>query len=220
MGADGLRFQGIPPQAFEFYASLAANNSRPWWAEHKGEYERFVKEPLTALFTELSDEFGEGHLYRPYRDTRFSKDKTPLKDHQGGLVAIEDSVGYYLQVSAAGVMVAGGWYAPQGRQIERYRNAVDGPRGPELQRILAGLPRAFAIEGQPLKTRPRGFDADHPRIDLLRNRALTVARTHPAADWQGTRKGLTTIRSDWRAMRPLLEWLADNVGPGADPADG
>jgi uncharacterized protein (TIGR02453 family) len=220
MDAQGLRFDGIPPEAFEFYASLAVNNSRPWWAEHKVQYERFVKEPLTALLNELSGEFGDGHLYRPYRDTRFSKDKTPLKDHQGALVAIEDSVGYYLQVSATGVMVAGGWYAPQGRQIERYRNAVDGPRGPELERILAGLPRAFAIEGQPLKTRPRGFDADHPRIDLLRNRALTAARTHPPAAWLGTRKALTTVRADWRAMRPLLEWLADNVGPGADPADG
>lgn len=220
MGTDAVRFEGIPPQAFEFYASLAANNSRPWWVEHKGEYGRFVKDPLTALLAELAGEFGEGHLYRPYRDTRFSKDKTPLKDHQGALVAIEDSVGYYLQVSAAGVMVAGGWYAPQGRQVERYRNAVDGPRGPELQRILAGLPKAFAIEGQPLKTRPRGFDADHPRIDLLRNRALTVARVYPPGGSLSTRRALTTIRSDWRAMRPLLEWLADNVGPGTNPADG
>ena len=129
------RFTGFPAEAFEFYETLAAHNTRAWWADHKGDYERVVKAPLVALLAELEPEFGAGHVYRPYRDTRFSKDKAPLKDHQGAVVMLEDAVAYYVQISATGLMVAGGWYAPVGEQVHRYREAVDGPRGrdPELR---------------------------------------------------------------------------------------
>jgi len=217
MASAARRFEGIPAEAFAFYAELATHNSRAWWGDHRADYERLVREPMLALLCELEEEFGAGHLYRPYRDTRFSKDKAPLKDHQGAVVNIEDSVGYYVQVSATGLMVAGGWYAPQGAQVERYRRAVDGPRGGELERILAKVGRGFDVDGQPVKTRPRGYEAGHPRIDLLRNRALTVARRYSDEPWLGTRTALTKVRGDWRAMRPLLEWLADNVGPGLEP---
>lgn len=133
---------------------------------------------------------------------------------------LEDAVAYYVQVSASGVMVAGGWYAPQGQQMHRFREAVDGPRGAELEGLLRPLRRRFEIDGRPLKTKPKGYEADNPRIELLRFRALTVARTYAPGTDVGTRKAFTAIRADWRAMRPLLEWLADNVGPGSDPADG
>lgn len=213
-------FEGIPAEAFDFYDALADNNTRPWWNEHKAEYTQFVREPLTELLDELSAEFGTPHLFRPYRDARFSKDKTPIKDHQGGTVELEDAIAYYVQVSGAGLMVAGGWYSPQGEQIARYRQAVDDPLGAELERILKTVRRRFEVEGNPVKTRPRGYDADNPRIDLLRNRMLTVARSYPVEPWLGTRKVFTTVRADWRAMRPLLEWLADNVGPASDPGRG
>ena len=114
-------------------------------------------------------------------------------------------------------MVAGGWYAPGGDQLRRYREAVDGPAGVELERILRTLPRAFVIEGNQLATRPRGVDPDHPRLDLLRTRRLTAARTYPVEPWLNTRKAFTTVRRDWRSIRPLLEWLADRVGSMEDP---
>jgi uncharacterized protein (TIGR02453 family) len=214
------RFEGFPAEAFDFYDALAANNTRPWWNEHKADYQRFVRDPLVALLDELRGEFGDAHIFRPYRDSRFSKDKTPIKDHQGGVVQVEDAIAYYVQVSANGLMVAGGWYAPEGDQIARYRASVDGPAGAELERVLKGLGRRFEIDGRPLKTRPRGYELDHPRIDLLRNRALTVSRTYPMTPALGTRKALTTVRTDWRAMRPLIEWLADYVGPATDPGRG
>lgn len=212
-------FTGFPAEAFEFYDALAANNSREWWQEHKGEYESAVRGPLTDLVADLEPEFGAARLFRPHRDTRFSKDKTPIKDHQGAVVNLEDAVGYYVQVSAQGLMVAGGWYAPQGQQVARYREAVAGPRGAELERLVRTAQRRFHVDGQPLKTRPKGYDADHPRIDLLRYRALTVSRHYPVAPELAGRKAFTMVRGDWRAMRPLLEWLADNVGPGAAPGD-
>jgi uncharacterized protein (TIGR02453 family) len=217
MTGASTRFEGFPAEAFDFYEALSANNTRPWWNEHKPEYLRFVREPLVALLAELRDEFGDAHLFRPYRDARFSKDKTPIKDHQGGVVQVEDAIAYYVQLSARGLMVAGGWYAPQGEQISRYRTSVDGPPGAELERIVKSMKRTWEVDGQPVKTRPRGVPADHPRLDLLRNRALTVARHYPVEPWLGTRKALTTVRSGWRAMRPMVEWLADYVGPAADP---
>lgn len=210
-------FTGIPEGAFTFYERLEANNTRAWWAEHKGEYERDVRAPLAALLAELEDEFGPASMFRPYRDTRFSKDKTPLKTAQGGVVSIEDAVGYYVQVSAAGLMVGGGWYAPQGQQVHRFRAAVDGPRGAELELLVGGLARHWQVEGNPLATRPRGYDPDHPRIALLRMRQLTVLRSYEPQQWMATRKALSRVRADWRAIEPLMEWLADNVGPGTDP---
>lgn len=213
-------FTGFPAEAFEFYEALADHNTRPWWQEHKAEYERAVKAPMLALLAELADEFGEGKLFRPYQDTRFSKDKRPIKDHQGGVVATEDAMGYYVQVSASGLMVAGGWYDAQGQQLARFRDAAAGPAGAELARMLGPLRRRFTVEGNELATRPRGIDPDHPRIELLRMRRVTVARTYPVGPELGTRTALTRVRADWRAMRPLIEWLADYVGPATDPSDG
>jgi uncharacterized protein (TIGR02453 family) len=217
MAGSATRFEGFPAEAFDFYEALAANNTRPWWNEHKADYVRFVRDPLAALLAELREEFGDSHLFRPYRDARFSKDKTPIKDSQGGVVQVEDAIAYYVQVSASGLMVAGGWYAPQGEQIARYRMSVDGPAGAELERIVASMKRTWEVDGKPVKTRPRGIAADHPRIDLLRNRALTVARHYPVEPRLGTRRALTTVRSGWRSMRPMIEWLADYVGPATDP---
>ncbi|MBK9740706.1 MAG: DUF2461 domain-containing protein [Actinobacteria bacterium] len=215
------KFEGFPLAAFDFYDALADNNTRPWWNEHKADYTRFVREPLVDLLDELRAEFGDDpHVFRPYRDARFSKDKTPIKDSQGGYIPVEDAIAYYAQVSASGLMVGGGWYAPEGQQVARYRESVDGPIGAELERILAALAKRFEIDGRPLKTRPKGYELDHPRIDLLRNRMLIVSRSYPVEPWVSTRKAFTTVRADWRAIRPLIEWLADNVGPAAPPDRG
>jgi uncharacterized protein (TIGR02453 family) len=220
MATSAARFEGFPAEGFDFYDALADNNTKVWWNEHKAEYTTYVREPLVALLDELRDEFGEPHIFRPYRDARFSKDKTPLKDHQGGFIAVEDGMGYYVQVSAAGLMIAGGWYTSEGQQIARYRKSVEGPAGAELERILAGMARTWEIDGRPVKTRPRGYEADHPRIELLRNRAMTVSRKLPFSPALGTRKALTTVRSGWRGMRPMVEWLADYVGPATEPGQG
>jgi uncharacterized protein (TIGR02453 family) len=212
-------FEGIPVEAFEFYETLAVHNTRAWWQEHKGDYERLVKGPLVALLDELTDEFGEPHVFRPYRDTRFSKDKTPIKDHQGGFVPIEDAVGYYVQIAAGGLMVAGGWYAPAGPQVGRFRAAVEAGHAAHVRSLIATLRKqGWEVDGNPLKTRPRGVDPDHPDLDLLRFRSLTASRSYPVEAWLGTRKTLTTVRNGWRQLQPLTEWLADHVGPAVDPA--
>ena len=212
-------FSGIPAEAFDFYAELAANNTRAWWLEHKADYERYVRGPLTALLAGLADEFGAAHLFRPYRDTRFSKDQPPLKEHQGGFVGAEDAIGYYVEISAAGVLVAGGWYAAQGQQTARYRAAVAEGNAAHLRGLIAALrAQDWAVDGKPLKTRPRGIAADHPDLDLLRFRVLTSARKYDVQPWMGTAEAAGRVRADWRQLRPLVDWLADHVGPATDPA--
>lgn len=210
-------FLGIPAEAFAFYQALTTHNTRDWWAAHKAEYEQCVREPMLALLGELEVEFGSGHLFRPHRDTRFAKDKTPYKEHQGAVVEVEDAMGYYMQISASGLTVGGGWYSAHGQQMSRYRNAVESPVVAELERILKVLGRTFVIDGDPVKTRPRGVDADHPKLELMRMRKVTAMRQYSPDDWVKTPKTLGAIRKDWRALRPLVELLADQVGPAQEP---
>ncbi|MHB1164662.1 MAG: DUF2461 domain-containing protein [Candidatus Nanopelagicales bacterium] len=212
------RFAGFPAEGFELYEALAGNNTRAWWGERKADYQRHVREPMEALLGELAEEFGGWRMFRPYRDTRFSKDKEPIKDHQGGVVDVEDAMGYYVQVSASGLMVGGGWYDAQGAQLARFRESVAGPAGAGLAAMLPALRRRFTVDGRQMKTRPRGYDEDHPRIELLRCRGLVATRTYAAGPSLGTRATLSKVRADWRALRPAIEWLADFVGPAFDPS--
>lgn len=215
-----MTFTGFPSAAFEFYEQLTAHNTKAWWAEHRSTYDACVKAPMTALLSELEGEFGEGKVYRPYRDTRFSKDKAPLKDHQGAVVMIEDAVGYYIQVSAAGLLVGGGLYAPAPVQLTRLRGAIDSPAVAILEEQLASLRRsrpAWDIDGSPLKTRPKGYAANHPRLELLRMTRLILTRSYGDPKAVESRKALDTVRRDWRAITPLMEWLADHAGPAEDP---
>ena len=114
-------FTGIPVAALDFYEDLEADNSKSFWTEHKHVYEQSVRAPLEALAAELADEFGEAKLFRPYRDVRFSKDKTPYKTQQGAWFG-ESSL--YVAVSAAGLFVAGGYWDTASDQVERMRRAV------------------------------------------------------------------------------------------------
>jgi len=86
-----------------------------------------------------------------------------------------------------------------------------------LERLIKALGRRLTIDGDPVKTRPRGVDADHPRLELMRFRRFTMMREYEGEPWIGTRKLLTHVRADWRAIRPVMEWLADQVGPAEEP---
>lgn len=212
-------FSGIPVAAVDFYEDLALHNTREWWQENRHIYDLNVRAPITELMLSLAAEFGEAKVYRPYRDARFSKDRTPLKDHQGAVIQVEDAVAYYFQVGASGVMVAGGWYAPLGRQLERYRQAVSGPLSAELRNLMKKLGKTFELDGRPMKTQPRGVDPDHPNLDLLRFKALTASRHYCDPDIYSVASFEKVVRKDFRALTPVIDWLADVVGPGVDPGD-
>lgn len=215
------RFTGIPAEAFDFYDGLVADPTKAYWEEHKQAYLDDVRGPLTALGAELSDEFGPVRLFRPYRDVRFSKDKTPYKDHQGMFAECGDGLGWYVQVSATGLMIAGGWYSSTPEQVARYREAVAQDAYAErLTQLTADLVASgMSVDGSRLATRPRGVPADHPHLDLLRFRSLYAERRWEPSAWMGTRRAVTRVRDQWRLLTPLLEWFAGVVGPG-DTAAG
>lgn len=205
---------GIPAEAFEFYDHLAVDNSREFWNAHKAEYERNVREPLRELAEALAPDFGAPHLYRPYRDMRFSRDKTPIKDHQGCLLEGPNGLGWYLQISSAGLMAAGGWYQSTPVQVKRFREALAEQGGKELRAALKVATKGgFTIDGDQLKTRPRGVAEDDPDLDLYRHRTMHATRHWEPEAWMETKRIERTLRTSLEKLRPMIEVLSGMVGP-------
>ncbi len=209
-----MTFAGFPEQALDFYEGLEADNSKAYWTDHKPVYDDAVRAPLQVLLDALAPEFGVAKVFRPYRDVRFSKDKTPYKTHAAAAVGDDVQGGLYLQLSAAGLLVAGGAHGLTTDQARRLRAAVaDDLPGPALVGLLDDLQGAgFAVEGERLKRVPKEH-ADAPRQELLTLKTLFATRTHAPAPWMHTPRVLDVVREDWRAVGPLNDWLARHVGP-------
>ncbi|HET6561961.1 MAG TPA: DUF2461 domain-containing protein [Marmoricola sp.] len=204
-----MEFTGFPVAALDFYDDLELDNTRSFWAAHKGVWEESVRDPMVALTAALTAEFGPAKVFRPYRDVRYAKDKTPYKDHQGAFVAAGPATGWYVEVGAPGVRVGAGFYHAEPDRLAAIRTAVADPvSGAELERILRALERrGWSRNGDRLKTTPRGYAADHPRIELLRHRDLAMGRSYGFDELIHTPELLTRIRKDWRAARPFVEWV-------------
>jgi uncharacterized protein (TIGR02453 family) len=214
-----VSFEGFPDEGLVFYEGLEADNTKTYWTRHKADYDRHVKAPMQALLEELAPEFGTAKLFRPYRDVRFSNDKTPYKTHVGAVVHPEGrgAGAWYVQVSADGLMVSGGCWRLESDQVDRYRRAVsDDLQGPrlhaEVDRLAAG---SWSIEGQRLTRVPAGYSVDAGRLDLLRHKSLHATRRWDPADWLHDRRALEQVRTAWRDLDKLNAWFADNVGATA-----
>ena len=211
-----MTFQGFPDEGLAFYEGLEADNSKTYWTLHRPVYEDCVRAPMQALLDELAGEFGSPKLFRPYRDVRFSNDKTPYKTHQGAVVnpAGRGAGAWYVQVSADGLMVAGGCWRLESDQVARYRRAVtDDLQGRRLADEVARLTsRGWTVGGDRLTRLPRGFDVDDDRTELLRHRSLHVAKEFEPEPWLHERAALDRVREAWRDVVTLNAWLADNVG--------
>lgn len=210
-----MTFKGFPMAAFDFYDELEHNNTREWWAAHKSVYHDAVETPLRELADLLADEFGEAKLFRPYRDVRFSNDKSPIKTAQGMVVAPEDGRSVYLHIAADGLFVAGGWYQPTKEQLEIWRHAADTQAlAASFDRKLAAVRRSgFDLMEGGLKTAPRGWPRDHPRIDMLRRTNLAVARQYEPEPWLHTAKCADHVRQGWRVVRDWGTWLCELPPP-------
>ena len=211
-----MTFTGFPDEGLVFYEGLEADNTKTFWTAHRSEYESFVRAPMLALLEEVSGEFGTAKVFRPYRDVRFSHDKTPYKTHQGAVVTPEGrgAGSWYVQISADGLMVAGGSWRLESDQVARYRRAVADPvQGVRLEGEVERLRAAgWDIDGDRLVRVPAGYSADDDRIELLKHKALHASRRWTPEDWLQTPEVLDRVRTSWRDLATLNAWLADNVG--------
>jgi uncharacterized protein (TIGR02453 family) len=213
-----MPFRGWPEEAVEFYEGLEADNSKTYWQLHKETYERAVLAPMEELLNELEPEFGEGRIFRPYRDIRFSPDKSPYKTH----IAAVAGDGY-VQLSARGLGAGSGMWEMASDQLERYRGAVDAERTGNALVGIVDEARAAGLEitgHSMLKTAPRGYPKDHPRIELLRCKGLVAWKEWPVGPWLSTRRVKGRVVEFFERSRPLNDWLRKHVGPTALPTDG
>jgi uncharacterized protein (TIGR02453 family) len=206
---------GFPDEAFRFYEGLIAYNSRTYWQANKPIFEQAVKAPMLALLDELA-EYGPYHVFRPHKDVRFAKDKTPYKDHIGAYGESQGGTGFYVQFSATGMIAGSGYYQMAGDQLDRYRAALDADAvGAEIVAITDGL-RAAGLRltaMSELKTSPRGYARDHPRIDLLRLKGLVATRQWTPAKWMQTKAVVGRVREAWEVAAAMNAWLDAHVGP-------
>lgn len=210
-----MAFQGWPDEAIEFYEGLEADNSKIYWVEHKAIYDRSVKSPMEELLSELTDEFGAGKIFRPFRDVRFSADKAPYKTNCAARIGGTAGMAGYVSFDAEGLTVGSGLFMPEAAQLHRYRAAVDDDiKGSELVKIVENLRKAGyeATSRDALKSAPKGFPKDHPRIELLRYKGIVMMKSWSAQAWLGTAEAKKRVVTALRAAVPLNEWLARHVG--------
>jgi uncharacterized protein (TIGR02453 family) len=206
-------FRGWPPEALEFLRELEANNDRDWFKANRARYDEHVVAPTRELAAELAD-LGRPHLFRPWNDTRFHH-APPIKEHVGLAIGYEGAGGFYVELSLDGLLVAAGLHRPSPDQVARFRAAVDDSRkASALTRALRRATGAGLVLNEPDLVRgPTGYPADHPRMDLLRRRRLTVARRYDLRVWLHRPEAGRRIREGLEAAGPLVRWIREHVGP-------
>jgi uncharacterized protein (TIGR02453 family) len=212
-------FRGFPPGALEFLRELEDNNERDWFKANRRRYDELLVAPARELGEELEAAgFGRPHLFRPWNDTRFHPGP-PIKEQLGLAVGYKGAGGFYVELSLDGLFVAAGLHNPAPDQVERLRRLVADGRSaaPLLTAIASAEAAGLSLNEPDLVRAPRGYPADHPRVDLLRRRALTVSQRHRLAGWIHRPAAGARIRRQLDAAAPLVRLLRERVGPTERP---
>ncbi len=212
-----MSFDGFGRDSVAFWEGLAQDNSKSYWHAHKLTFDAAVAGPLAALAEDLSVEFGDIHRFRPQRDVRFTPDKRPYQQFCSMAAASTHPAGgvLYFQLGLEGLMVAGGAWQPDTATLTRFREAID------QEDVAASfdlarqnmLDEGFDLDGNRLKTAPRGWHRDHPRIEDLRLRNLAWHRTFVPGPWVFEAKCRSVVADSWRALDRWNLWLGTHVGP-------
>jgi uncharacterized protein (TIGR02453 family) len=206
-----------------FLRSLARNNDREWFKARRDDYDRHVRAPMLAVIEQLARDFTrlapelvaspKASLYRIYRDTRFSADKTPLKTHAAAVfpckgLARHEGAGLYFEVAPRWVWIGGGMYAPLPPQLVRVREHI-AETWPDIRRIATSrrfVARVGTLEGEKLTRVPRGYAADHPAGEYLKHRQFLAGREFPA-DLATSEDFYPTLVATFEAITPLVRFL-------------
>lgn len=217
------KFPGFSPQALTFLRNLKRNNRREWFQPRKAEYERLIKLPMLDLIGCLNEEFArfapnyvappQKATYRIYRDTRFSKDKSPYKTHISAIfprntASKKEGAVFYFHFTEKELLVFGGVYMPEPEELlayrtllqERYHELQEILRGPKLRRMVGDL------QGEQLSRMPKGFPVDHPAESLLRGKQWYLENTLDASTLTSPKLVLELARH-FEIMAPMVEFL-------------
>ena len=215
-----------------FLRALKRNNDREWFRARKPEYEQHVRGPMIELLARLSADFERfaqefvseprASLYRIYRDTRFSEDKTPLKTHVSAHFPSRrfpkgEGSGLYLEVAPAWVWIGGGLYMPSSSELQLIREHI-ATHHRKLQRIVtaAAFRRAVGqLEGERLSRVPRGYLKDHPAAEYLRYRQF-LAGCEYEAEFATSARFYPTLLNVFEAIVPLIRFLNEPLIKGAE----
>lgn len=212
----------INSSSFDFLQTLKQNNNREWFADHKDQYlaeqelvEDFANQLLAALNTHdvIETASGKKSLYRIYRDTRFSKDKTPYKTHWSGSFKRATKFrrgGYYFHIEPGNSFVAGGFWGPNADDLKLIRESLTFDAQPfrEILQSSAFVANFGYLKGEQLKTTPKGFDAAHPDIDLLRYKQFLVVRKFANEDVIN-KDFAQLVTQTFQDMRPFLDYMTE-----------
>ena len=212
----------ISKSNFEFLKTLKFNNNRDWFNENKKQYQSElanIEAFADALIAEMNKHdnietpSGKKSLFRIYRDTRFSKDKTPYKTHwSGGLKRATALLrgGYYFHIQPGGSFLGGGFWGPNSDDLKRIREDI-AQDDSELRAIMAD--KTFVdtfgeLKGDKVKTAPKGFAKDHPAIDLLRHKSFIVSREFTDKEVLN-KEFLNEVVDTFRKMRPFFDYMSE-----------
>jgi len=208
----------ISKTTLDFLSALKENNNRDWFNEHKPEFQleqKKAKEFYNALMQKLKthDDIDQFKLFRIYRDVRFSLDKTPYKPHFAGSFSRATKKlrgGYYLRIRPCESFLAGGFWEPNKEDLFRIRKEFETDAS-EIKTLLNDktfVKHFGKLEGESLKTAPRGFDKEHPDIDLIRMKQFIVVRNF--TDEEVLKPNfLEEINESYKAMRPYFNYMSD-----------
>lgn len=226
-------FPGFSPQALIFLRKLKRNNRREWFQPRKAEYEKLIKLPMMELIDCLNHEFErfapnyvtppQKATYRIYRDTRFSKDKSPYKTHISAIfpraTALKrEGAVFYFHFTEKELLIFGGVYMPERDELLAYRTLLQ-ERYQELQEILrdSKLRRAFGgLQGEQLSRMPKGFPVDHPAESLLRHKQWYLENTIDARTITSARL-LPELVKHFAMMAPMIEFLNQAIAQKRKP---
>ena len=213
----------FPREGMAFLRQLKRNNNRDWFQAHKESYERFVRTPVAEMVMAIGEAFRRFapemvaeprvSIYRIYRDTRFSRDKTPYKTQVAAVFPVRglpksSGPGLYFHISPDEVLIGGGIYMPEPGLLRAVRNEI-AAHPKKFLTIVEGreFRRAFEdLEGEQLKTAPKGFPSDHPAARYLRYKQFLFGQEHPAA-LATTPRLLPAILRCFEKGMPLIGFL-------------